>query len=88
MPPRTLCVALALFAAAPAFATGLELRYAAVERSIAGRSGRRALAMFGRCFGLGKSFDFTLIATPGVRDGAPSAAATFGGQREPTPASM
>ena len=35
MPPRTLCVALALFSAAPAFATELELRYAAVERVIA-----------------------------------------------------
>jgi hypothetical protein len=33
-------------------------------------SGRTALDMFGRCMGLGDSFDFTLIATPVVRNGA------------------
>jgi len=100
-----------LSAASPAFATELELRYAAMERLIAdqlfsqdgrlyvrggkttkcmyaylesphvgstgGRlrvsarfSGRTALDMFGRCVGLGDSFDFTLIASPVVRNGA------------------
>ncbi len=33
-------------------------------------SGRSALDMFGRCVGLGDSFDFTMNATPIVRDGA------------------
>ena len=33
-------------------------------------SGRTALDMFGRCVGLGDSFDFTLIASPVVRNGA------------------
>jgi hypothetical protein len=33
-------------------------------------SGRSALDMFGRCVGLGDSFDFTMSATPVVRDGA------------------
>jgi hypothetical protein len=102
---------LLLWAASPAFATELELRYAAMERLIAdqlfsqegrlyvrggkatkcmyaylesphvgsadGRmrvtarfSGRTALDMFGRCVGLGDSFDFTLIALPVVRNGA------------------
>src|SRR5712692_7029288 len=102
---------LLLLAASPAFATELELRYAAMERIIAdqlfsqdgrlyvrggkttkcvyaylesprvastdGRirvsarfSGRTALDMFGRCVGLGDSFDFTLIASPVVRNAA------------------
>ena len=33
-------------------------------------SGRTALDVLGRCVGLGDSFDFTLIATPVVRNGA------------------
>jgi hypothetical protein len=33
-------------------------------------SGRTALDMFGRCVGLGDSFDFTLIAAPVVKSGA------------------
>lgn len=33
-------------------------------------SGRSALDMFGRCVGLGDSFDLTMNATPTVRDGA------------------
>jgi hypothetical protein len=33
-------------------------------------SGRSALDMFGRCVGLGDSFDFTVTATPVVRGGA------------------
>jgi hypothetical protein len=33
-------------------------------------SGRTALDMFGRCVGLGDSFEFTLIALPVVRNGA------------------
>jgi hypothetical protein len=33
-------------------------------------SGRTALDMFGGCVGLGDSFDFTLIATPVVKNGA------------------
>ena len=33
-------------------------------------SGRSALGVMGRCVGLGDSFDFTLLATPIVRDGA------------------
>ena len=102
---------LVLSAASPAFATELELRYAAMERliadqlfsqdgrlyvrggktteclyaylesphvaSIGGRlrvsarfSGRTAHDMFGCCVGLGDSFDFTLIASPVVRNGA------------------
>jgi hypothetical protein len=33
-------------------------------------SGRTALDVLGRCVGLGDSFDFTMLATPVVRDGA------------------
>jgi len=33
-------------------------------------SGRSALDVFGRCMGMGDSFDFTLLATPVVRGGA------------------
>lgn len=107
---RPFCAAVALLAV-PVFPAELELRYAAVERVIAGQfftqegrlyvrgnkrtkcafaflesprvgsaegqlritacfSGRSALDMFGRCVGLGDSFDFTMSATPVVRDGA------------------
>ncbi len=38
---------------------------------ITGRfSGRTAFDMFGRCVGLGDAFDFTMLGTPVVRDGA------------------
>jgi hypothetical protein len=33
-------------------------------------SGRTAIDVLGRCVGLGDSFDFTMLATPVVRDGA------------------
>ncbi len=33
-------------------------------------SGRSALDVFGRCMGVGDSFDFTMLATPVVRGGA------------------
>jgi len=108
---RPFCAAFVLLVAAPAYSAELELRYAAVERVIAGQyfsqegrlyvrgnkatrckfaflesprvgsmdgrlqitarfSGRSALDMFGRCVGLGDSFDFTMNATPVVREGA------------------
>ena len=39
-------------------------------RVVARFSGRTALDMFGGCVGLGDSFDFTMLATPVVRNGA------------------
>jgi hypothetical protein len=108
---RLSCAILLLLAAAPSFATELEVRYPVIERLLAdqlfsqdgrlyvrgskttkcqfaylesprvgssnGRlrvtarfSGRTALDMFGRCVGLGDSFDLTLTAAPIVKNGA------------------
>lgn len=104
-------VMLLLICGIPALGAELELRYAAIERVIAGQlfsqdgrlyvrgnkstrckfaylegphvgaadgrlrvsarfSGRTALDMMGACVGLGDSFDFTMLASPIVKNGA------------------